>query len=95
MPPRLDGDLELGADAIRGGDQQRVAEAGGLRVEEGAETAEQRRRSSAGSGFGQRLDGFDQRVACIDIDAGITVALTLNGILARYSGVPGSRRRPY
>ncbi len=36
----VDGDLELGADAVGRGDQQRVAVAGGLEVEEAAEAAE-------------------------------------------------------
>ena len=40
MPPGLDGDLELGADAVVGGDQQRIAKAGRLEVEQPAEPAE-------------------------------------------------------
>ena len=38
--PGVDGDLELGADAVVGGDQDRVAEAGRLEVEQPAEAAE-------------------------------------------------------
>ena len=36
----LDRDLQLGADAVGGGDQKGVAVAGGLEVEEGAEAAQ-------------------------------------------------------
>ena len=73
MPPGFDGDLELGADAVVGGDQDRVLEAGRLQIEQPAETAE------VGIGAGparrsrQRLDRFDQRVAGIDIDAGLAI----------------------
>ena len=36
----LDGDLQLGADAVIGGDQHRIGEAGGLEVEQAAEAAD-------------------------------------------------------
>ena len=39
----VDGELQLGADAVIGGDQQRIAIAGRLEVEEAAEPAERRR----------------------------------------------------
>ena len=40
VPAGVDGDLELGADAVVGGDQDRIAEAGALEVEQAAEAAE-------------------------------------------------------
>ena len=40
MPAGLDRQLELGADAVIGGDQQRIFVAGRLQVEEAAESAE-------------------------------------------------------
>ena len=40
MPPGFDRELELGADAVVGRDQQRIAIAGRLQVEEAAEAAE-------------------------------------------------------
>ena len=40
VPAGVDGDLELGADAVGGGDQDRVLEARGLEVEQRAEAAE-------------------------------------------------------
>ena len=36
----LDGDLDLGADAVGRGDQERIGEAGGLEVEQAAEAAD-------------------------------------------------------
>jgi hypothetical protein len=73
VAPGGDGDLQLGADAVVGGDQQGVAVAGRLQVEEAAEAAEAGVRPAAGGRAGQRLDGLDQRVARIDVDAGILV----------------------
>ena len=40
VPAGLDGDLQLGADAVVGGDQDRVLEAGPLEIEQRAEAAE-------------------------------------------------------
>ena len=40
VPADLDGELQLGADAVGGGDQDRVGEAGGLQVEQRAEAAD-------------------------------------------------------
>jgi len=74
VAPRGDGDLQLGADAVVGGDQQGVAKAGGLQVEEAAEAAEAGIRPAAGRGARQRLDGLDQGVAGIDVDARILVS---------------------
>ena len=69
----LDGELELGADAVGGGDQHRVLEAASLEVEQAAETADAAEQAFA-LGLGrQRPDRLDQRVACVDIDAGIAI----------------------
>ena len=69
----LDGDLQLGADAVGGRDQNRVAETGRLQVEERAEAAEpahdarpQRRRRG-------RLDALHQAVAGVDVDARVAI----------------------
>ena len=78
----LDGDLQLGADAVGGGDQHRIAVAGRLEVEQAAEAAD------FGVGAGpprrphQRLDRLDKGVAGVDIDAGI-------GIGNRRARLPG------
>ena len=73
MAPGGDGDLQLGADAVVGGDQQGVAEARRLEVEEAAETAQAGIRAAARGRAGQGLDGLDQGVAGIDVDARILV----------------------
>ena len=67
----LDGDLQLGADAVGGGDEQRIVVAGGLQVEQGAEAAQRRVRARPARGLGQRLDRLDQGVARVDVDAGL------------------------
>ena len=71
--PRGDGDLELGADAVVGGNQDRVPEAGPLEVEQAAEAAERRICAGAQGRLGEGLDGLDQSVANVDVDAGIAV----------------------
>jgi hypothetical protein len=78
-----DGDrqLELGADAVGRRDQDGIAIAGGLRVEEGAETAERRGRPAARGRARQRLDRLDQRIAGIDVDPGGFVGQAVYGVL--------------
>jgi hypothetical protein len=73
VAPGGDGDLQLGADAVVGGDQQGVAKSRRLEVEETAETAEAGVGPAAGGRAGERLDGLDQGVAGIDVDAGVLV----------------------
>jgi len=48
-----DGDLELGADAVGGGDQDGVLEAGGLGVEQRAEAAQRGGGAGPGRSLGQ------------------------------------------
>jgi hypothetical protein len=79
----LDRDLHLGADAVGGGDQDRVGEPGRLEVEQRAEAAEIGIRAGAGRRLGLRLDRFDQRGAGIDINARIFVRDGGDGVLAR------------
>ena len=69
----VDGDAQLRADAVVGGDEDRIAEAGALQVEKAAEPAEVGIRASSAGRFGDALDGVDQRIAGIDVDAGIAV----------------------
>ena len=73
VPPGLDGEHQLGADAVGGGDQDRVAEAGRLEVEQRAEAAEAAHRAGPVGGAGERLDALDQRVAGLDVDAGVAI----------------------
>jgi hypothetical protein len=83
VPPGGNCDLELGAHAIGGGDEDRILVARGLQVEERAEAAEARVAAWPRRRPGERLDGLDQSVAGIDVDAGIAVILPLYGALAR------------
>ena len=69
----LDGDLQLGADAVGRRDEDRVAEAGRLQVEERAEAAEPAEHAGR---VGRRRGGLDplhQAVAGVDIDAGVAI----------------------
>jgi hypothetical protein len=78
---RGDRQLQLRADAVGRGDEDGVAIAGGLRIEEGAEAAEGRRRAAARGGARQRLDRLDQGVAGIDVDPGGFVGEAVYGVL--------------
>ncbi len=77
VPPALDRELELGADAVVGGDEQRIAIAGRLEIEDAAESAQ--------IGIGARpprrarewADRADQRIARGDRDAGLGVSVAL------------------
>ena len=82
----LDGHLELGADAVGGRDDQGVVVAGGLEVEQGAETAERRVGAGAAGGLGEGLDALDQGGAGIDVDAGRAVGQAV-GVVGHSSGL--------
>jgi hypothetical protein len=69
MQPGLDRDLDLGADAVVGGDQHRILEAGALEIEQSAEAADFGVGTGARRRFHQRLDQFHHAVAGVDIDA--------------------------
>ena len=73
VPARIDGDLELGADAVVGGNQDRIAVTGGLQVEQTTKTAEISIGACPPRRPHQWLNRLDQRIAGIDVDAGITV----------------------
>jgi hypothetical protein len=81
--PGGDRDLELGADAVGGGDEDRILVARGLQIEKCAEAAETRVAAQPRRRLGERLDRLDQSVSGIDVDAGIAVILPLYGALAR------------
>jgi hypothetical protein len=87
MFARFDRHFQLGAHTVGGGYQKRVAQAGGFEVEQRAETAELRVGAAAARGLGERLDGVDQRVAGIDVDACLAVPVAAgvagNGALVR------------
>ena len=74
MQAGLDGDLDLGADAVGRRHQHRVLETRRLEVEQAAESADFGVRARPGGGADHRLDEIDQAVARIDIDARIRVS---------------------
>ena len=63
VPPGLDGDLHLRADAVVGGHEDRIAEAGGLEVEQTAEAADLGIGARPSRRPHQRLDTLDHGVA--------------------------------
>src|SRR5699024_7836598 len=67
-PARLDRDPELGADAIGGRQQNRVAIAGSARIEERREPAERIHGAGPRRRGGYRLDAIDKRVPGGDVD---------------------------
>jgi hypothetical protein len=69
----LDGDFQLGADAIRGGDEHGIGKPGGFQVEQRAKAAQPADDAGAGRRLGQRLDRLDQRIPRLDINPGIPV----------------------
>jgi hypothetical protein len=76
----FDGQFQLRADAIGGGDQQGIAETGGFQVEKCAESAQGRVGPRTCGGTSERLDRFDKGITCIDVDAGFLIgAMVLNG----------------
>ena len=76
-----DGDFQLGADPVGGGDQDGIAETRGLQIEQRAEAAEAGRGAAARRAGGQRLDRLNQSRSRIDIDAGIAIAAGVYGVL--------------
>src|SRR5690606_2282808 len=69
----FDGNSELGADAVIGGDEDRVGEAGGLQVEQPAEAADLGVGAGPARRAHHRLDLLDQRVAGVYVDPGCPV----------------------
>ena len=70
----VDGELELGADAVVGGDEQGVVIARRLEVEEAAEPAELGIGAGARGRAGEGRDGLHQRIAGGNRDPGIGVS---------------------
>ncbi len=79
--PALDGDLDLGADAVIGRDQDRIGEAGGLQVEQAAEAADLGVGAAPPRGAHQRLDQIDHARAGVDVDARLRIGQAL-GLVA-------------
>ena len=69
----INGDAQLGADAVSCSHQNRVGEARRLQIKQRAEATQARHRAGAVGTFCGRFDPFDQRVACININACIGI----------------------
>ena len=69
MQAGFDRNLDLGSDAVGGGDQDGILEAGRLEVKQAAESADLGVGPGPGRGAHHRLDQVDQAVARVDIDA--------------------------
>jgi hypothetical protein len=76
-----DRELELRADAVGRRDEDGIAIAGGLRVEEGAESTQGGCGAAARGRARQWLDRLDQRIAGIDVDPGGFVGEAVYGVL--------------
>ena len=74
MAAGFDGDLDLGADAVIGGDQDRVLEPGPFKVKQPAKTADFGVGARPRGGADQRLDQVHHPVAGIDIHASLRVS---------------------
>src|SRR4029453_9213067 len=90
MSAGLDGELELGANAVSRSDQQRILEAAWLEVEQAAEPANAAQKSRAGRLGGKRAYRLDQGVARIDVDAGVAVGE--GSLVLGFRGHPGDFR---
>ena len=85
---RVDGDLELGADAVIGRDEQRIGIAGRLQVEYPAEPADIGIGARPARCLDERLDQVDEPVAGVNVDTRIGIAERVGG------GFLGHRRFP-
>jgi hypothetical protein len=97
VPAERERELELGADAVGAGDQHRLAEAL-ADLDERAEAADAGEHLRAHRALRVRLDALDQRVARVDVDAGVSVresggAGGVGGRLHRVGAVVGRRKR--
>jgi len=73
VTPGFDRDAQLGADAVGGREQDRIPEPRRLGIEDGTEAADGGCRAAAGRRTREGFDGLDERIAGIDVDAGIAV----------------------
>src|ERR1700738_3422308 len=77
MHPRVNGNLDLGADPVIGGDENRIGKTRRLEVKNSAEAADFGIRAGPPCGARERLDLFDQGIAGVDIDTGTGIGETL------------------
>ena len=70
---RLGGDLDLGAHAVVGGDQDGIGKSRRFQIEKPAEAAKCRGCPRPGTRLGERLYSLHKRVAGIDVDARLRI----------------------
>ena len=75
MPVMLDRQLQFGAHAVIGRDQQRIGIAGGLRIEKSAKAADFAIGARPACRLDQRTDCLDEGVAGIDRDTGLGIGV--------------------
>ena len=94
----FDGEFEFGTDAVGGGHQHRFAIAARRNFEHCPEAADAGEYAGTGGGTRQRFDGIHQRVAGVDIHAGIAVgegdAGLVHGVFRGFRGGVMVGRRP-
>lgn len=77
MQAAVDRELDLGADAVIRGNEDRIDEAGRLQIEEAAETADFRIGAWPPRRPHERLDRLDHRIAGINADARLGIGKPL------------------
>jgi hypothetical protein len=88
----VEGELQLGADAVGTRHQHRFAIALG-HLEQGTEAADARQHAVAQGGTGERLDAFDQGVAGVDVDTGVAIGESGCGAVGGHVGRGGKRKK--
>lgn len=73
MTMGVNGNLQLGAHAIGGSNQNGIFEPSPFRIKKGTESAQTSIGASPRCGFGKGFDCLNQGIACIDIDTRIAV----------------------
>jgi hypothetical protein len=73
----FDGDLQLGSDAVIGGDKDGVGKAGRLEVEQPAETADFAVGAGPARRAHHRLDFLDEQIAGVYVDASLGIGETV------------------
>ena len=89
VAPRVDGEAQLGADSVGARNQYRFAIT--LRqAHQRAETADAGQHFGAVGTAHQGLDAFDERVACVDVYASVSVGQSRGGRHVEMGGACGS-----
>ena len=77
----------LGADAVGGGDQDRIGEAAGGEIEQAAKAAQRPQRPDAAGRGGHRADLGHEIGTGVDVDAGVGITAAGRCALCRHAGV--------